>query len=105
VALDANSNVYFPNHVNTYGNLGTSPTATNCTGPCGAISGTDNAGTVLTSGTTVTVNFGQAFNVAPFCAMQEVAGTVAPTFTTVTTAIIATVVVTAKNYNWLCFGY
>lgn len=107
VGIDSLTNLYFPNHVNPLGNLGIAPT-TSCTSgsatACGAQTGTDNAGTVVTSGTALTVTFGQAFVVAPSCLLQEQAGTVAPTFTDATTGILATVVVTAKTYNWLCFS-
>ena len=103
VAGDSLSNYYFPNHINAFGNLGLSPSGT-CVGACGALTGTDNAGSIITSGTTLTVTFGQAFGAIPSCVMQEVAGAVAPTFTVATTAIVATVVVTGKTYDWICIG-
>lgn len=106
VGLDASNNAYFPAHILSFGQAGggAGPTASNCTGPCGAVSGTDVAGTVLTSGTTVNITFGQAFGAVPFCLMQEVNGATAPTYTAYTTGIIAGTVVTAKNYNWVCLG-
>lgn len=104
VGLDANGNAYFGNHINAYGNRGTAPTASNCTGPCGTITGTDNAFTVASSGTTLNITFGQAFLAAPQCVLQEAAGSTAPTFTAYTTGIIATTVVSLKTYYGLCFG-
>lgn len=105
VGLDANNNAYFPNHVNFYGNLGIGPTISG-SGNNGTAVGTptDNAGTILTSGTTLTLTFGQAFGAAPACILQEQAGSTAPTYTVATTGILATTVVTAKNYSYFCPG-
>ena len=66
VAGDSLSNYYFPNHINAFGNLGITPSGT-CVGACGALTGTDNAGSIITSGTTLTVTFGQAFGAIPAC--------------------------------------
>lgn len=104
VALDANNNAFFPNHINAFGNLGINPTFT-CVATCGTpTSGTDNAGTVQTSGTTLTITFGQAFGAKPSCIVQEEAGTTAPTYTVATTGILATTVVSAKAYDYNCVG-
>lgn len=105
VAEDALSNFYFPNHVNFYGSGGIAPTisgAANNGTPVGTL--TDNAGTILTSGTTLTLTFGQAFGAAPACILQEQGGSTAPTYTATTTGILATTVVTAKNYSYFCPG-
>ena len=101
VAGDALSNYYFPNHVLNFGNLGINPSFT-CQGACGASTGTDMGGSIVTSGTTLTIQFGQAFGAIPACLLQEVNGAVAPTYTLATTAIVATTVVTAKTYVWTC---
>lgn len=105
VPMDSSNNIYLPYHLNSAGQ----PTAPSFPGGVGNAcvnTCTDLAGQVSTgsAATTLTVQFGQAYNYAPACILQEQAGTTAPTFTTTTTEINATVVASSKTYNYLCLG-
>lgn len=107
VGLDANFNAYFPNHMNAFGNKGLPPTV--AAGGVTFLTGTtptDNVAkiSIPASVTTLTLSFGQAFGSVPACSLQEEAGTVAPTYTTATTGVLATVVASSKTYNLLCFA-
>lgn len=107
VALDANSNAYFPNHINAYGNLGSNPTITSGIGGGGTIAtgGEDNAGKVTATGTAgFALLFGSAFSVAPSCYLQTQGSATQPTFTTLTTGILATTTISSTVYNYGCIG-
>jgi hypothetical protein len=106
VPLDSKNNIYLPYHLNSAGQP-TAPTfSTGGVGNACVNTCTDLAGQVTTgsAATTLTIVFGQAYNYAPACILQEQAGTTAPTFTTTTTEILATVVASSKTYNYLCLG-
>lgn len=84
---------------------GISPSFTNAL--CSSTSCTDYAGTIQTSSTSATITFGQTYTGADdaSCILQEMGGTVVPTFTTSATALTATVVVSGVKYHYICVGH
>lgn len=106
VGEDSSNNMYFPNHINTFG--GTVPTMGACFTGTVSSNSFDNAGTLTTGGgTTCQLTFGTAFNVPPHCVFNSrtVSPAVTPIFTTVTTGVNMTNVTSTTVYDWICLGY
>jgi len=93
----------FYGHVKAIG--GIAPSFSNAL--CNSTTCTDYAGTIQTSSTTMTITFGQTYTNADDagCILQEMGGTVVPTFTTSATALTATVVVSGVKYHYICVGH
>ncbi len=103
VPMDASNNLYIPYHLNNAGQP-KPVTYTSFSAATGATN-TDFAGVVSSSTTSGTILFGQVYNSAPACILQELAGSTAPTFTVATTGINATTVAgSSTKYNYICVG-
>lgn len=104
VGLDSSNNAYFPNHINPYGNGGTTPTVTGVVA-IGTI--TDNAGVISTNvATTATLTFGTPFLQQPACVILAVGTntTSLPIMTVATTGFRLTTALANQEYQYLCFS-
>ena len=103
VGLDSTNNAYLPNHLLATQGFGSQITPT-IVGGTFATSATDLAGVVTTTATSLGITFGTPFAQIPACVLQEQAGTTVPTYTSYTTQLSATTVVSGKNYSYSCPG-
>lgn len=89
-------------HIQTQG---ASVSLTNAT--CNSSTCNDISGTVTASSTSMTITFASTYTGADDagCTLQEMGGTVVPTFTTSATALTATVVVNGAKYHYICLGH
>jgi len=102
--------MYFPGHVNAYGQFTTNPSPTICGGTTGIISAgsTDVAGHFTAANVTCGIQFGSPFNAGPSCITQgmSLAGAAVNSISmaVTTTGFIVTNTISGAGYAWICIG-
>lgn len=97
--------VFLPSNVGLIGHIiagaPSAPVGTGCTIVAGS---SDTAGECLTTATSGTIVFAQAFTSAPTCIVVDRTATPVAVYATTTTQITLTTVTSAHNLSWNCWA-
>ncbi len=118
IGWDTSNAMYFPGHINAFGQNTTAPSPSGGAGgntSCGTTTSngtvikfdsTDAAGVVSPQGVGCTVFFGSPFNLAPFCVVTPTVATSGQSaaVTTTTTGFTLASAVSGTAYNYICIG-
>lgn len=104
IGWDTSNSMYFPGHINAFGQ-NTAATKSTGTTPCTLASGsTDVAGSLLTNTSSCYVTFGSPFNSPPAClaSANTLSNTVVISTTTTSFSLVSAN--TAATYFYICIG-
>ena len=108
VGIDPSNSVYFPNHLNAFGNTSKTVTASCGVGSAVTAGSTDTAGSVLTGGgasNVCNIIFGSTYNSPPNCVANGATYAASQnTFATTITSFTIVGVASAATVNWICIG-
>ncbi len=112
VGQDTSNAMYFPGHINAFGQMTTSPSPATCGSgqEIGVVTSnsTDVAGVVVPQSTACQIFFGSPFNSTPICVTQaqSLAGASVNTLTitVASTGFNLTSTISGGSYNYVCLG-
>lgn len=108
IGWDTSNSMYFPGHINAYGQQTTTPTLSCTTAAASNLfsGSTDVAGKFTPKdGNTCQLTFGSPFNVAPICIANASSGTTSfPTTSASTVLMSVSNLTTGTVVNYLCIG-
>ena len=118
IGWDTSNAMFFPGHINTFGQFTTQPSPSGGAGgntSCGTttsngavlkVGSTDASGVVSPQGTGCTIFFGSPFNLAPFCVVTPATATSGQSYAvaSTTTGFTLSSAASGTAYNYICIG-
>lgn len=109
IGWDTSNAMFFPGHINAFGQFTTNPTPTSCGSGTPTVltaGSTDAAGIATPPSTGCGIVFGSQYNSAPACILTPATATSGQSFAvaTATTGFTMTSLVSGSAYNYICIG-
>ena len=109
VGQDTSNAMYFPGHINAFGQMTTAPTPSTCGSGTPTVltaGSTDVAGIATPPSSLCTIVFGSPFNAVPACIITPATATSGQSFavTPATTSFAMTALTSGTAYSYICIG-